>query len=50
MEQLADVADVVLTIPEAAAGGFPAGWWRMVAARVAQEVPGLWVRFEDQAS
>lgn len=35
---LRDAPEVVLQIPDA-------GWWRMVAARVAQEVPGLTVRY-----
>ena len=47
VEQLADAADVVLTIPREAAGGYPASWWVMLAARVAQAVPGLYVRYDE---
>ena len=39
--------DVVLTIPREAAGGYPASWWVMLAARVAQAVPGLYVRYDE---
>ncbi|HET7355543.1 MAG TPA: hypothetical protein VFJ09_02600 [Nocardioidaceae bacterium] len=46
VERLEDAADMVLTIPDGPADGYPAGWWRMVAARVAQEVPGLYVRYD----
>lgn len=48
VSELGDAADLVLTIPEAD-GAQPAGWWRMVAARVAQEVPGLYVRYDNTA-
>lgn len=43
---LRDAPDVVLTIPRVDSD-WPAGWWLMVAARVAQEVPGLCVRYQD---
>ena len=45
VEQLGVAPDVVLTIPRDPAAPYPAGWWLMIAARVAQEVPGLHVRF-----
>lgn len=44
VDALADSPDAVLTLVLGGAGGFPDSWWRMVAARVAQEVPGLHVR------
>ncbi len=47
VDALGDAVEAVLTIPDADAGGFPAGWWRMVAARVAQDVPGLHVRYDS---
>ena len=46
-EQLAAAPDVVLTIPRDPAAPYPAGWWLMIAARVAQEVPGVYVRFAE---
>jgi len=47
VDALGSARDVVLTIPDGPADGYPAGWWRMIAARVAQEVPGLYVRYDD---
>ena len=47
VDALGDAVEAVLTIPDADAGGFPAGWWRMVAVRVAQDVPGLHVRYDS---
>ena len=46
--QLSDAREVVLTIPRESAGEWPASWWRMVAVRVASEVPGLYVRYADE--
>ena len=46
VDQLRDAADLVVTIPDAEAGGYPAGWWRMVAMRACSEVPGVTVRYE----
>jgi hypothetical protein len=46
VDRLAAAADVVLTIPRED-GEWPAGWWRMVAARVAVEVPGLEVHYRE---
>lgn len=45
VDELRDASDLVLTIPRAA-GRYQQGWWRMVAARVAQEVEGLYVRYD----
>lgn len=45
---LADAPVTSISIPTPDAGeveGFPPGWHRMIAARVAQEVPGLTVRY-----
>lgn len=47
VDALAVEDKVVLSIPDTAAGGFTSGWWRMLAARVAVEVPGLYVRYAD---
>ena len=47
VDALGQARDAVLTIPREAASGYPASWWVMVAARVAQEVPGLYVRYDD---
>lgn len=45
--ELRDAADCVLSIPAHDTEGSPAGWWRMIAWRVALEVPGLYVRYSD---
>ncbi|MFW6598106.1 hypothetical protein ACQBAU_16390 [Propionibacteriaceae bacterium Y2011] len=44
VDQLRDARDIVLTIP-ATDDDYPAGWWRSVAYRVAEQVPGLYVRY-----
>ena len=44
---LRGASEVTLGVPQATAGGFPARWWLMVAARVAEEVPGLTVRYVE---
>lgn len=48
VEMCEAASDVALSIPDGPADGYPAGWWRMVAARVAHEVPGLYVRYADE--
>ncbi len=45
--ELADARDNVLTIPRQG-GDYTQGWWRMIAARVAQEVPGLYVQYDEK--
>lgn len=45
VDRLGEASDLVLSIPSAA----DSGWWRMIAARVAAEVPGLYVRYLDEA-
>ena len=47
VEQLQDAGDVVLTIPAGDAGGLPGACWRAIAYRVAEDVPGLYVRFDE---
>jgi len=49
LQQLRDSADAVLTLPRETDTWSP-GWWRMVAYRVAAEVPGLYVRYSDSSS
>lgn len=48
VEQLGVSPDVVLSLPRDPAAPYPAGWWMMIAARVAQEVPGLYVRYQGE--
>lgn len=48
VEQLGVAPDAVLSLPRDPAVPYPAGWWMMIAARVAQEVPGLYVRYLDE--
>ena len=44
------VPDPVLTIPrEGVVDGWPASWWRAVAARVIEDVDGLRVTFQEDA-
>lgn len=49
---LLDARDPVLVVPqtdeECAATGWPARWWRHVAARVAVEVPGLSITYRER--
>lgn len=46
VDRLADVAEPVLVIPrEGERDGWPAGWWRALAARVVEQVPGLRVTY-----
>lgn len=47
VEQLGVTPDMVLSLPRDPATPYPSGWWMMIAARVAQEVPGLYVRYTD---
>ena len=50
VERLRDLPDPVLTIPrEGVVDGWPASWWRAVAARVIEDVDGLRVTFQEDA-
>ena len=47
--RLVDVPEPVLVIPRAGVReGWPAGWWRALAARVVEDVPGLRVTYGDR--
>ena len=48
--RLLDVPEPVLVIPESGErDGWPAGWWRALAARVVEQVPGLRVVYDSAA-
>ena len=50
VERLRDLPDPVLTIPrEGVVDGWPASWWRAIAARVIEDVDGLRVTFQEDA-
>lgn len=47
--RLLDVPEPVLVIPrEGERDGWPAGWWRALAARIIERVDGLRVVYDDQ--
>lgn len=49
--RLVDVPEPVLVIPRTGdRDGWPAGWWRALAARIVEDVPGLRVVYSDSGS
>lgn len=48
VERLLDVPEPVLVIPrDGDRDGWPAGWWRALAARIVEDVPGCRVVYPD---
>lgn len=46
--RLQDMPEPLLRIPRTGdLDGWPAGWWRMLAARIVEDVPGLRVTYRD---